>query len=204
MSVSIADLDGDNFPELILGGGGGITESLILWNDGTGNYDYAELTTIPGVPGWQEVWDILSVDIESDGDLDLLMAYAVAFPVAQRYIQVLVNNGDRTFTDETQARLFGLTRDAQWVNRMKPIDFNGDGSPDFVLQHDDFPFQGYPELIFVNNGSGVFTALDNSAIANKTGLLFPVDADGDGGLDFIVWNGVFPRVDFDFSLLLHN
>ena len=59
-------------------------------------------------------------------------------------------------------------------------------------------------MIFLNDGSGVFTALDNQVIADKTGLLVPVDDDGDGGLDFIVWNAVPPRMDFDFSLLVHN
>ncbi len=116
----------------------------------------------------------------------------------------MVNNGDRTFTDETDLRLFGLSPEPDFVLHMVPIDFNGDGAQDLLLQQENYTGGGYPELIFLNDGSGVFTALGNQAIANKTGTLFPVDADGDGGLDFIVWNPVPPRMDFNFSLLVHN
>ena len=74
---------------------------------------------------------------------------------------------------------------------MLPIDFNSDGAPDLLLQlkyrpTSPRPTGGFPELVFLNSGSGAFTALDNSVLADKTGVLFPLDADGDGGLDFIV------------------
>ena len=204
-SAAIADLDGDNFPELVLGGGGPppsdrLTETIILWNDGTGNFDSAEFTQLPAVPGFGGSADVFAMDIDGDGDLDLFFSIDTG---NVRGLQVMVNNGDRTFTDETDLRVFGLSGDGDFILHTLPIDFNGDGAPDLLLQSEDFQGEGYHELIFINDGSGVFTALDNQAIANKTGMLFPVDADGDGGLDFIVWNAVFPRVDFDFSLLVH-
>ena len=201
-SAAIVDLDGDNFPELVLGGGWSpppsdrITETIILWNDGTGNFDYTEFTQLPAVPGFGGSVDALPIDIDGDGDLDLL------FPIQagpERRIQIMVNNGDRTFTDETDLRLFGMSGDGQWIERIKPIDFNSDGAPDLLLQHSDYLSEGYPELIFLNNGVGVFTALDNSVLADKTGRFLPLDADGDGGLDFIVRTWELP---WGFSLLV--
>ena len=214
-SATIADLDGDNFPELVLGGGDPgpsignyqLIGTVILWNDGTGNFNHAEMTLVEPGPGVGGPPAIIDMDIDGDGDLDLIMS-GNEWATFNRTIQIVVNNGDRTFTDESDLRVFGLTGDSDiFVSDFVPIDFNGDGAPDFVIQSDvvvppGYP-QGYPQLIFINNGSGVFTALDNSVLANKSGILFPVDADGDGGLDFIVWNLVYPAI-FDFSLLVHQ
>ena len=135
-SSAIADLDGDNFPELVLGGGGPppfdlLTETIILWNDGTGNFDYAEFTQLPAVRGFGGSSDVLPMDIDGDGDLDLLFAIDSG---VERRVQIMVNKGDRTFTDETDLRLFGMSGDGNWINRMLPIDFNSDGAPDLLLQ----------------------------------------------------------------------
>ena len=222
VSSSIADLDGDNFPELILGRitppsdeqgnrvGDEIAESLVFWNDGTGNFDFVDFTVLPDAAlGNIVVQDVLPLDIDLDGDLDLVMAVKTPEPI-NRDLQILMNNGDRTFSDESPSRKPVLTRDADFIFRVLPIDFNSDGAPDLVIQHPNMSGLGYYELIFINNGSGVFTALNNSVIANHSGLLFPLDADGDGGLDFLVWNlqpgcsgSCMGTADHDFSLLVH-
>ena len=38
IATLLVDLDGDGFPELVLGGGDSGNDSIILWNDGTGSY----------------------------------------------------------------------------------------------------------------------------------------------------------------------
>ena len=201
-SSSIADLDGDNFPELILGRaspppGDFFSESVVLWNDGTGNFDFVDFTALPDSPGNCCVADILPLDIDGDGDLDLVMAVKQGAQFTRGF-QILVNNGDRTFSDETLSRISGVTTVGDLVIRVLPIDINADGAPDLLQQHDDVSNLGYPELIFLNNGAGVFTPLVNSVLADKPGLLFPLDADGDGGLDFIVNSSET----FDLSLLV--
>ena len=89
----------------MLGGGGPpfdlLTETIILWNDGTGNFDYAEFTQLPAVPGFGGSSDVLPMDIDGDGDLDLLFAIDSG---VERRVQIMVNKGDRTFTDETDLR----------------------------------------------------------------------------------------------------
>lgn len=90
-----------------------------------------------------------------------------------------------------------------------PFDFNSDGAPDLLLQHDVAGQVDYREMIFLNNGVGVFTPLDNSLILDIIGLFFPLDADGDGGLDFIAWTYVtvehdgLKSQDHDLKLLVH-
>jgi predicted GH43/DUF377 family glycosyl hydrolase len=212
LSALIVDLDGDDSPELVLGRAEPcwgappdvFLDDAILWNDSTGDFANAERTGLPcdGDGLFPLTTDIMAMDIEGDGDKDLIMARTTT-NYDSRMIQVLVNNGDRTFTDETSTRIPVQTDDANWVIRLLEIDFNHDGAPDFLLQHDDFIQLGYAELIFINDGSGIFSPLDNSVIANKTGFLFPLDADGDGGLDLIVW-GLFNWGDHDFSLLVNE
>ena len=189
---SITDLDGDNFPELILGRstpppGDAISESVVLWNDGTGNFDFVDYTLLPDRSGWLQSSDVSPIDIDLDGDLDLIIAVSTFDPFTHD-IQILINNGDRTFSDETASRISGLSTNAEIISQVQPIDFNSDGAPDLLLQHRNLSSLGYPQLIFLNNGVGVFTPLDNSVLLNRRAIYFPLDADGDGGLDFILYS----------------
>lgn len=152
---------------------------------------------------------ITAADIDGDQDLDLIIANTGAPPGsgwAGRFIQVFINNGDRTFTDESAARFPVQTGDGRWLMGLEVIDFNGDGAPDLLAQHDDLSEEGFGDLIWINDGAGRFAVLDNSVLG-KTGWLFPVDVHGDGDLDFLVYNdirAIEPDHVQDFSLLIRR
>lgn len=217
----LADLDGDGHPDLILGGGGPTWQpgeygySMVIWNTGSGDFSRSEKTELPTVAGrtyqTQAIWDpgierlqvvtdIATLDVDSDGDLDILLSYGYS----GRYIQLLVNQADRSFVDETAFRFTGQTIDAPSLERLVGIDFNEDNAPDVLAVHtNNDPDE---EQIWINNGRGYFS-LASFAVTGKTGVLMPLDAHGDGGLDFLVLNSLGGATQYhvqDFSLLTNQ
>lgn len=122
-AAQIKDLDGDMHPDLILGGdrsnassGGIISYNSVYWNDGSGDFSDAEKTILPwmqdqmdqpttdGSPwyaGLTSAVNLETMDVDNDGDLDIL--YTLGY--RGRHIQLWINHGDRTFSDETAIRL---------------------------------------------------------------------------------------------------
>lgn len=123
-------------------------------------------------------------DFDNDGDMDLYIAkcrQGVVNPADQRRINKLyVNDGSGNFTEESAER--GL--DIGWQSWTADFqDVNNDGHLDvFITNHD------HASQIFMNDGAGYFTELENSGI-DVTGL--PIqgvmrDFDNDGFVDILV------------------
>lgn len=119
---------------------------MTLINDGNGSFTVADPDTLPkprafpnydppvGVPE-----AILTGDIDSDGDKDIF-AYDRYGPFLGSFFSVYVNQGDGTFTEETEARLpgqdFGPTRAD--IPQAQLADINNDGHLDFIAKGFDF------------------------------------------------------------------
>jgi hypothetical protein len=126
------------------------------------------------------------VDIDNDGDLDIVWAngqgyssQGTALPV-----RVYVNNGLGTFADETSTRANGITG---WYRGVEAGDVDRDGDWDLVLAND---FNHRPQLL-INNGSGVFAddtaaRLPNIPLSSARAQFGDVDNDGD--LDLVFCN----------------
>lgn len=126
------------------------------------------------------------VDIDGDGDLDIVFANGQSYSTQGVALKprVYINNGSGFFTDDTDARVPGVTG---WFRGVDAGDVNGDGLPDLVLAQD---YNKQP-LLLVNQGGGFF--------ANETAARLPVgtfssaratfaDVDNDGDLDIILNN----------------
>ena len=111
-----------------------------------------------------------SADINGDGNEDILVASTRKSPYyAGRHVQVLISNGDGTFTDETSSRFSYQPRSeldpslsgtgiGEGVITLQ--DFDGDGDLDLIDTQAIYggeDFKVYPRLTLgVNDGNGIF------------------------------------------------
>ena len=130
--VTVADVNGDQKPDLVVAsrGANGSDQLAVLAGNGNGTFQPAVLTkTAPG-PAWVSV-----ADFNLDGNPDLLVAHCCNLTS----LTVLQGNGDGTFQAETAFATgsFFSTAVADW---------NGDGKPDFAAT--DYVAEGWPHTVF--------------------------------------------------------
>jgi hypothetical protein len=66
-NAAAGDIDGDGFPELVIGrGNNGLTSKRILWNDGAGRF------SVQNLPPNNSAYYCYLFDVDADGDLDVL------------------------------------------------------------------------------------------------------------------------------------
>ena len=169
--VQLADFDGDGALDVLLGSWD--VPVTVWWNDGRGTFVRGQASL--GVPGCQA----LAVgDLNGDGRLDIFVGTATAD-------RVLLNAGDRTFTDSGQRLGRGPTGGGALG------DMDGDGDLDVVAAGWDEPGR-----VLANDGTGRLTPLcefDAAALHVHRAAL--ADYDGDGDLDafFALAGGVCCR-----------
>jgi hypothetical protein len=195
------DVNNDTFPDLILGDAGddleGGPDSLVLLNDGTGHFSPLA-DAIPPKPFAESdiALDIDVDDVDGDGYQDLFMVFT-KWDYAGRYMQVLINNRDGTFRDETRTRLPQSDNDDPWIKSVYLLDLDMDGHLDIVA----LPLGGPEPLFFLNNGVGAFRPLPNVFNIGTDNLFTFLDVDQDGFLD-VLWSysgcygGTCPEVHF--------
>lgn len=189
------DVNNDGAPDLILGDAGdtlsGGTDSYVLKNNGSGYFSYIE-NAIPKKP-WSVtdlVLDIKASDINEDGFQDLLVLYTRTDYFGW-YIQVLINNLDGTFRDESLERLPQSGESEPWLSEVQFIDFDKDGDLDIAA----FPSVGNKNAhFFRNNGDGTYKNIGNPFNFEAEFFTF-LDINQDGYLD-VLWAENYPSYAF--------
>jgi len=179
MSVVLVDVDGDGDLDAALAAwnNGG---NRVLLNDGTGIFTPAPVP-LPNATGNSQ--HIVALDVDGDGDMDLLVANDGSPNKLYR------NNGAGVFTDSSQ----DLPQDNGRTISFAVGDFDGDGDLDLLecMFHSPVPTRALQ-----NDGLGHFTVVPGGlpVVTDYAHRFAPGDLDGDGDLDaFLVTQGP-PRV----------
>ncbi|MCE3001707.1 MAG: VCBS repeat-containing protein [Xanthomonadaceae bacterium] len=166
----LADLDGDRSIDILLVSEDDRAKELYL-NDGKGRFrDASDRLRADAVTN-----GAIAVDLDADGDRDLVFANAGAD-------QVWINDGRARFTDESARRLPATDDVSQDV---AAGDLDGDGDLDLVFGNED------GNRLLLNDGRGGFAGAPDAAwpaAREETRKVALGDVDGDGDLDVFLAN----------------
>jgi hypothetical protein len=187
-SCAFVDVNGDGNPDLVLGADDHTAASAVLLNDGAGSFHYLANALPPKPLGPTALGlAVASCDINHDGHPDLLMAYDAT-------IQVLINNGDGTFRDETSTRLPpGQNNGRSPIYGIEVLDLDNNGTPDFGTY---LGFANDLPSFYTSNAAGVFHAVDLPVASTNWKL---TDLNGDGRVDLVEAAPLGGQVDVNFQ-----
>lgn len=190
-SIEARDVDGDGKLDLLVNNGDSVS---VLFGNGDGSFQnpvsFAAVTPktasraafIPNASGapLTALNGMATGDLRGIGRKDMVIADA-----STNAVQVLLNNGNRTFATPAVSYLSGGTQ----TSAVAIGDVNGDGKPDIVAAN----FASNNITVFINNGSGVFTPGGTFSIQNAGKGQGPfdiqlLDFNGDGRLDVATVN----------------
>ncbi|MCD6068441.1 MAG: putative Ig proteinputative calcium-binding proteinFG-GAP repeat protein [Bacteroidetes bacterium] len=140
IAISIADLNGDNIPDVITYNGGASGAGDISVLIGTGAGSFATAVNYPGLGIGMA--SVTTGDFDLDGDQDIAIAHTAGS------MKILFNDGSGvfgtplTFTIGTTASFEGISC----------ADFDSDGNPDLVASHNN------AAVVVLGDGAGNFGA----------------------------------------------
>jgi len=201
-SSLLLDIDMDDDLDLVLGGHDkpGISDTILI-NDGLGNFTYPSTPSLPPRLGGIEFDTVAmsTADFNHDGFPDLLMSTHRGYLIDPK-LQLLYNNGDGSFRDETERIIQNWEKDQKpgctmeygsgWLVKMFIVDPNNDGWPDFLVQGASC----MNSLLFTNNQGENFNVTENyNEVGREDSFsthylwgIVPGDLDGDNDLDIIL------------------
>ncbi|RKZ26916.1 hypothetical protein DRQ26_03745, partial [bacterium] len=188
IGTSFLDVDGDGDFDILCGDT--YEQNRFQLNDGSGKF--LDITTARAVPDAEYTEDIALADIDSDGDMDIILANR------HKKDRIYINDGSGFFSDET----WRISPIDETTKRIVAEDLTGDGWIDIF-----FVYNGGARFL-VNLGGGIFSDSTGSCIPSSLpgphlGVV-ALDVELDGDLDlFISSCSVFPLL-FRNRLLLND
>jgi len=175
--VATGDVNGDGFVDIYFANGFQEGDNLFV-NDGTGRFR-DNSSSLPVSSNRLNSISPEFGDVDGDGDLDLMIGTG---GTAEFVPHLMINNGQGTFTDQTEFRFSTEVSANAFATEL--VDIDGDGDLDAIFCN----FPGRARLM-VNNGQGFFS--------DQTTLRLPFDAASCTGLDAADFDG---DGDFDIAV----
>ncbi len=169
-SIKWGDFDNDEDLDFILTGYNGSNPLTQIYRN-NGSNSFTLLTSLTGVFGSAD-WG----DYNNDGYLDILLAGSTTAPT--RVSKVYKNNGDGTFTEQTDIKLTGVN-----LGSVNWVDYDGDGWLDIFLVGSTG--SGNVAKLYRNNGNNTFneqTSIKIEGVTNASASWGDYDNDGDQDL----------------------
>ncbi len=176
--------EGTGVNDLVVVGWNG-TPGRVFLNDGSGHFSNGAFLPppLPAVGGPATGGCAATADLDRDGNVDVILGFAHTGSGAPDVVQILMNNGDGTFHDETDLRIGALPASNGGVRRISLA--TGGATRALLLTR-----VGDPPLVMVDDGDGVFV---NTSTWNSAGAAGWVIAGGDlkndGLIDFVYGEG---------------
>jgi hypothetical protein len=188
------DVNKDGSLDLVLGidNQHSTSHSVVLLNDDLGSFTQSPIA-LPAKPfAVTDIGlDIQPVDLNADGYQDLLIAYTKGDPsYVGRYVQVLINNQDGTFRDETGTRLPQSDNNDPYIHRLYLRDLDRDQDMDLIAKQEEW--RDPDPLVFLNDGAGHLSQHPLHFGVGWLNYAF-LDFDGDGGHDLVVASSAPPE-----------
>jgi len=157
-TAELIDVDKDGFVDLLVGAHEQDGDNTsIYWGSNSGAYTKNLRTVLPFFSNYGTVLDFDAEDFDSDGDRDLVINRTGGgnsnFYVGRR-VQLLLNDGDRGFSDATNQIDNPGTDTDTWFPWIRAQDTDDDGDIDFFPDNSAFAFQ------YINDGLGNFTKVE--------------------------------------------
>ncbi|MFC2083992.1 FG-GAP-like repeat-containing protein, partial [Bacteroidota bacterium] len=175
-SVAWGDYDNDRDLDILLTGQINLQTSVskIYQNNGDGSFTEQTQISLTGVFSSSVAWG----DYDNDGDLDILLSGIT--DSLQGVSIIYRNNGDGSFTEQTQISLTGVySGSVAWG------DYDNDGDLDILLT--GYTESSYVSIIYRNNGDRSFSEQTQISLTGVySSSVVWGDYDNDGDLDILL------------------
>lgn len=134
LAVAVADFDGDSDPDIIASTNPRWPSYYVLLNDGLGMFSFGGTQRMLANAGYGGTgWSMQPLDIDADGDLDVLSTRPPSSWELGGNHFVYLNDGQANFTYDAERRFFGDDPVAGMVDVIT-ADLDGDGDPEVIEQ----------------------------------------------------------------------